>query len=90
MSLPANVQTNEMSVGVHNPLPVAGYKAQSGETVELVNGNKRVEEATLRILDSLAKDPSIDQRWLAIGRTHLEQAWMAINRSIFQPKRVDL
>ena len=75
---------------VHSPLPVAGYKAQSSETVELVNGNKRVEEAALRILDALAQDPTIDQRWLAIGRTHLEQAWMAINRSIFQPRRIDL
>jgi len=32
----------------------------------------------------------IDKRWLAIGRTQLEQAFMAINRSVFQPERVKL
>jgi hypothetical protein len=32
----------------------------------------------------------VDQRWLAIGRTHIEQGFMAINRSIFRPERVKL
>ncbi len=35
-------------------------------------------------------NPNIDQRWLAIGRAHLEQAFMAINRAIFKPGRVEL
>jgi hypothetical protein len=74
----------------HNPLPVHGYKPQSGESVELVNKNKMLEEQTLRILDSLKLRKDVDQRWLAVGRTHIEQAWMAINRSIFQPKRATL
>ena len=30
------------------------------------------------------------EQWLAIGRTHLEQAFMAINRAVFQPGRVAL
>ena len=74
----------------HQPLPVSGYKPQSEETVALVNINKRQEELALRTLDDLAQRSDIDKRWLAIGRTHLEQAYMAINRSIFQPTRIDL
>ena len=74
----------------HQPLPAYGYKPQSEETVALVNINKQQEEITLRLLDALAQRQDIDKRWLAIGRTHLEQAYMAINRSIFQPTRIDL
>lgn len=73
----------------HQPIPVSGYKPQSQASVDLVNANKKMEELCLLVLDELAtKD--VDKRWLAIGRTHLEQAWMAINRSIFKPERVKL
>ena len=81
----------------HKPLPVSGYKPQSQATVDLVNKNKQLEEIALRQLDLLATltavngEPiTIDKRWLAIGRTHLEQAFMAVNRSVFQPQRVKL
>lgn len=81
----------------HSPLPVSGYKPQSKATVDLVNENKALEEHVLRQLDRLAtttaingEDISIDKRWLAVGRTHLEQAFMAINRAVFQPGRVRL
>ena len=74
----------------HQALPVQGYKAQNQANVDLVNANKQAEEAGLRILDALKANPAIDQRWLAIGRTHFEQAWMAINRSIFKPDRAKL
>lgn len=74
----------------HQPLPVAGYKPQNEESVSLVNSNKREEELALRNIDSLAERSDVDKRWLAIGRTHIEQAYMAINRAIFQPTRVKL
>lgn len=72
------------------PIPVAGYKKQSQETIDLVNLNKATEEQTLRQLDHLATLDFVDKHWLAIGRTNLEQAFMAINRSIFKPNRIDL
>lgn len=72
------------------PLPVKGYQAQSENNVALVNTNKELEEHSLRILDLLAGIEAVDKRWLSIGRTHLEQAWMAINRSIFKPQRIRL
>lgn len=73
----------------HKPLPVSGYTAQSDSRVEMVNENKAIEERVLRRLDEL-KALNVDQRWLAIGRTHIEKAFMAVNRSIFQPQRVKL
>lgn len=72
------------------PLPVEGYRPQPMSNVELVNQNKRLEERILRELDSYATMPDVDKRWLAIGRTSMEQAWMAINRSIFKPGRAKL
>lgn len=74
----------------HTPLPVAGYTSQSDDKVATVNINKQIEESILRRLDDLKDRPDIDQRWLAIGRTDLEKAFMAINRAVFQPQRVNL
>ena len=31
-----------------------------------------------------------DQRWLAIARTHTQEAFMALNRAVFQPQRIKL
>lgn len=73
----------------HPSLPVQGYSAQSDSRVEMVNENKVLEEQVLRRLDAL-KSLTVDQRWLAIGRTKIEEAFMAINRSIFQPTRAKL
>lgn len=74
----------------HKPLPVAGYQTQGSDSVDCVNTNKFYEERVLRRLDELRDLPNIDQRWLAIGRTQIEKAFMAINRAIFQPKRCSL
>lgn len=75
---------------IHKPLPVSGYKAQPTENVNLVNTNKHLEENILRLLDAYAQEEGVDKRWLALGRTHIEQGFMAINRSIFQPARATL
>jgi hypothetical protein len=82
------MKENEDRMTEHQGLPVEGYKPQSTEKVDLVNENKRLEERVLRVLDDLEKRDDIDKRWLAIGRTHIEEAFMAINRSVFQPGRV--
>lgn len=82
-----------MSDANHPGLPVAGYRPQSQDKVDLVNGFKADEERILRKLDGLRNAgfaAPVDQGWLAIGRTQLEQAFMAINRSVFQPGRVAL
>ena len=71
-------------------LPVPGYREQSNDAVALVSGNKVIEEQVLRILDDLARRDDVDKRWLAIGRTSIEQGFMAVNRSIFKPERVSL
>lgn len=79
-----------MTECTHAPLPVAGYQSQSADNIELVNVNKQLEECILQRLDLLAALPETDKRWLATGRTQIEQGFMAINRAIFKPGRVKL
>ena len=79
-----------MSDQKHEGLPVSGYRPQGAEAVALVNANKDAEERVLRILDALAARQDIDKRWLAVGRTAIENGFMAVNRAVFQPARVSL
>lgn len=74
----------------HVGLPVHGYRSQPGEAVGIVNSNKVLEEVILRHLDELATREDVDKRWLAIGRTQIEQGFMAVNRAVFRPGRVTL
>jgi hypothetical protein len=74
----------------HQPLPVAGYLPQTTTAVEMVNRMKVREEELLRELDAMGANLNIDPRWLQIGRTGIQEAFMAINRSIFQPGRITL
>jgi hypothetical protein len=74
----------------HEGLPVAGYKPQDEIALAKVNLNKQLEEAILTQLDALASQDDIDKRWLAIGRTQIEQGFMAVNRAVFQPERAKL
>jgi len=80
----------------HKSLPVAGYRPQSEEAVTLVNQNKHREEKILRVIDAMANSQtpdgqsiSVDQRWVSIARTQIEQGFMALNRAIFQPARIE-
>lgn len=70
--------------------PVAGYRTLSEATLALVNKNKEVEEQMLRAMDAMRETTEIDQRWLAIARTGMEQAFMALNRAVMKPGRISL
>lgn len=74
----------------HQGLPVPGYRPQSAHAVQQVAASKLLEERVLRLLDELAADPETDKRWLALGRSQIEQGFMAVNRSVFKPQRADL
>ena len=74
----------------HAGLPVSGYRPQPDAKIQTVNLNKDLEERVLRQLDELSKSGEVDQRWLAIGRTAIENGFMAVNRSVFRPGRVRL
>lgn len=74
----------------HKGLPVKGYTDQPGWKVRVVNEHKVSEEILLRMMDAYGESGEVDPRWLAIARTHLEQGFMALNRAVFQPQRVNI
>lgn len=74
----------------HQGLPVKGYQPQSDNAVNQVNLNKETEERLLRTVDFIKDAGMADIRWLSIARTHFEEGFMALNRAIFQPKRISL
>ncbi|MDE4297115.1 cyclic nucleotide-binding protein [Phaeobacter gallaeciensis] len=74
-----------------DPLPVNGYTSQSDEKVALVNENKLIEELVMRQLDRHVRNVNssdIDQRMVALARTKTQEAFMWLNRAVFQPKRL--
>ena len=77
----------------HKPLPVHGYTEQSQERVDLVNEGKQLEERVLRYIEKVDKVAAVtfgQTRWTAIGRTHIEQGFMAVFRGVFNPQRTKL
>lgn len=76
----------------HQGLPVKGYaKTQSDVNVRTVDENKILEEQVLRQIEKIGRMlPDADPRWLSIGKTAIEQGFMAINRAVFKPGRVAL
>ena len=65
---------------------VRGYRELNAEEIADVNDLKRDEAVLFERLEILQKqNPELDGRWLAIGKTHLEQGFMAVIRSITRP-----
>lgn len=70
--------------------PIKGYRELSKEELAHINELKELAEQVgnaVRLLEGppLANGVSADQRWLSIGRTHLQQGFMAVIRSIAKP-----
>lgn len=85
-SLAASALTQAPNKG----LDVKGYKpTQPQWAMNAVNGFKELEERVLRGIEAL-DGADVDGRFMAIGRTQVQQGFMAINRAIFQPQRVSL
>ena len=70
--------------------PVLGYTPQSQERLDCVNHNKALEERLLRQIERYLSESLVDGRWAAIAKTHFEQGFMALNRSVMQPQRIAL
>ena len=72
-------------------LSIKGYTDQSKAKQDLVNKYKELEERVLRATEeAYTIDINLDQRWLHIARTHIQQGFMALNRAVFQPTRISL
>lgn len=65
---------------------IKGYRELDAGEIQVMNDLKAHEADALRLIESqLKSNPDFDQRWVAIGRTHLEQAFMALVRAVARP-----
>lgn len=62
---------------------ISGYRDLSEEEIAAMNKWKALEREVLQALND--PPPHTDPRWLAIGRTHIEQGFMAAIRAIAKP-----
>lgn len=64
---------------------IKGYRELSEAEIELMNRIKGIGEDVGAICDQLSDQAGLDQRWIAIGKTQLQQGFMALVRGIAQP-----
>lgn len=64
---------------------VKGYKPQTEEKVALVNKFKDIEAKLGELYREAQGSNLCDSRMLAVGKTQAQQAFMWLNRAVFQP-----
>ncbi len=64
---------------------IKGYRELDETDIALMNEIKAKGEALGVLLEKLRATPSVDQRWVSIAQTELQQGLMALTRSVAQP-----
>jgi len=64
---------------------ISGYRDLTQEEIATINAVKRNAEAAGQQIKAIRSIASIDQRWVSIAETHLQQGYMALIRAIAQP-----
>lgn len=63
---------------------IAGYRDLTESDIARVNEIKAKAEEVGALVDKLAES-GVDMRWLNIGKTGLQQGFMALTRAVTQP-----
>lgn len=73
----------------HGPTPtsqgVRGYRDLADAEIATVNDIKAFEEQLAALWGMVERDSRTDPRWLAVARTHFQEGFSALVRSIAQP-----
>lgn len=64
---------------------IKGYRDLSEAEIRAMNDVKRLAEQCGEEVELLMQMDGVDKRWVAIGKTQLQQGFMAIIRGIAQP-----
>ncbi len=65
--------------------PIKGYRELNEMEIMKMNLVKTAGEHVGTIVEELKKDNELDQRWVAIAKTHLQEGFMALTRAIAKP-----
>lgn len=64
---------------------ISGYRDLTQEEIDQMNALKAVGTQLGLLIKNMKQDPDVDQRWLSIAETHLQQGIMAAIRSVAKP-----
>ncbi|MGJ8680490.1 Acb2/Tad1 domain-containing protein [Paraglaciecola sp.] len=64
---------------------IKGYRDLSQEEIDLMNEGKELSVKVGAYIDKLQAKESLDQRWIATGKTDLQKGFMSAIRGIAQP-----
>ena len=64
---------------------IKGYREVSEEQLTVINGLKTLSEGVGDVVDEMRTQEAIDQRWVSIAATHLQQGFMALTRAVAKP-----
>lgn len=64
---------------------IQGYRELDEAEIKVMNAVKALAEEVGHKVWELETAISTDKRWVAIGKTHLQEGFMALTRSIAKP-----
>ena len=64
---------------------IKGYRELNEAEIALMNEIKSKGAELGDLVAKLRAQDGLDQRWVSIGATHLQEGWMAVIRGIAQP-----
>lgn len=64
---------------------IKGYRDLSEAEVAEMNRIKAAGEQVSALIANVTALPGVDQRWVAIARTELQQGFMALTRAVARP-----
>lgn len=64
---------------------IKGYRELSQDDIDAMNSVKEVGIALGTLIAAMEEHTDYDRRWLAIGKTQLQQGLMALTRAVAKP-----
>lgn len=64
---------------------ISGYRDLNQYEIDLMNRIKKTGEEVGALVKELQALRLMDQRWVSIGQTNLQQGFMALTRAVAQP-----
>lgn len=64
---------------------IKGYKELTQDNIDLMNKIKEHAAVIGELVESLQSKDNLDQRWVSIGKTELQQGFMALTRGVTKP-----
>lgn len=64
---------------------IKGYRELSAEEIAMMNKIKEMSATVGELVEQLRISSAVNQRWVSIGATDLQQGFMALTRAVAKP-----